>query len=194
MTKTAASIGGLILFGLAWAVTASPVMGNTEHKTEQLRRIMAQITVRTSQIAQRQADAAALREALALKLAGIQTEVWHEFHATEIKTESDLFERPKLWYSLMLMAEIESYRNRYREKIDDYRLICDRLDYLYQQAADDLKMVATLPGVTVDARAAQADEILEAAFVDAQSILIDPGRLHTDPPATIWKNLLQSRK
>ena len=55
-------------------------------------------------------------------------------------------DNPRLFYDLMLMGEIQAYIERYTQKIGYYRVACDRLAYLYQQADDDLKIVSTLSG------------------------------------------------
>ena len=89
----------------------------------------------------------------------------------------------------MLMAEIQAYIHRYTQKIGDYRVACDRLSYLYQQADDDLKIVNTLSGVKIDALVLQAEKILDNYRPESQTIVIQPDKLTIDAPEKMWETL-----
>lgn len=160
---------------------------------ERLRRTMAEISLLNSQMAQRKADAAGIREALSARLEEIRTEVLRESRKKGIKTEADALNDPRLFYDLMLMAEIQAYGNRYRKKIGYYRLACDRLSYLYQQADDDLKIVDTLSGMKIDAFISQAEKVLDSYLPDAQTLVIQPDTMTIAPPEKIWKALKKGR-
>ncbi len=160
---------------------------------EQLRRTMADIALLNGQLAQRKADAAGIRDALSARLKEIKTEVLAETQPNRINTEADVLGNARLFYDLMLMAEIQAYVERYTQKIGYYRVACDRLSYLYQQADDDLKIVSTLSGMKVDALISQAEKILADYLADAQTIVIQPGALNIEPPKKIWKALSKGR-
>ena len=112
---------------------------------------MADIALLNSQMAQRKTDAGGIRDALSAQLEAIKTEARREWQEKGINTEAEALKNPRLLYDLMLMAEIQAYIHRYTQKIGDYRVACDRLSYLYQQADDDLKIVSTLSGMKIDA-------------------------------------------
>lgn len=177
------TIVGIVML-LIWPATAEALS-----KGEQLRQTMADIALLSSQLAQRKADAAGIRDALAVRMKEIETEARQLMHQKSITTESEAATTPKLWYDLMLIAEISAYMDRYKQRIDYYRVAIDRLSYLYQQADDDLKIVNTLSGLKIDALVSQADKILEAYLPDAQTLLIQPANLIFDPPGTIWRDL-----
>jgi hypothetical protein len=90
----------------------------------------------------------------------------------------------------MLMAEIQGYIDRYKNKIGFYRVACDRIGYLYQRADDDLKIVNTLSGMKVEALALQAKQLNETYLAEAQTILIKPDLIIVDPPEKIWERLI----
>jgi hypothetical protein len=154
---------------------------------------MADIALLNNQMAQRKTDADGIREALSGQLEAIKKEAWRELNQKGIKTEAEALKNPRLFYDLMLMAEIEAYMNRYMQKIGYYRVAGDRLSYLYQQADDDLKIVTTLSGMKIDALISQAEKVLDGYLPDAQTIIIQPDKLTIEAPEKIWKTL-RSRK
>ena len=181
----------MILMVLVSMALATSVMAN--QKGELLRRTMAEIALLNNQMAQRKTDAFEIREALSVQLEAIQKEAWQELKQKGIKTEADALNNPRLWYDLMLMAEIEAYMNRYTQKIAYYRVAGDRLSYLYQQADDDLKIVTALSGMKIDALISQAEKILDGYLPDAQTIVIHPDKRTIEAPEKIWKTF-RSRK
>lgn len=172
----------LILMALPATVTASA-------SEEQLRRTMAEISLLNSQMAQRKADADGIRDALSSRLEEIKAEASHESRKKGIKTKSGALGSPRLFYDLMLMGEIQAYIDRYAQKIGYYRIACDRLSYLYQQADDDLKIVRTLSDMKIDALISQTDKVLAGYLPDARTIVIQPDTLMIEPPEKIWKIL-----
>lgn len=162
-------------------------------KGEQLRRTMADIALLNSQMAQRKADAAGIRDALSARLAEIKSEAWREVREKGINTEADVLRNPRLLYDLMLMAEIKAYSERYSQKIGFYRVACDRLTYLYQQADDDLKIVSTLSDLKIDALVSQVEKVLDGYLPAAQTIVLQPGTLKIEPPEKIWKSFKKEK-
>ena len=160
---------------------------------EQLRQTMAAIALLNGQLSQRKADAAGIREVLSDRLKEIKTEAEREWREKGIKTHADALDNSRLFYDLKLMGEIQAYIDRYTQKIGYYRVACDRLAYLYQQADDDLKIVSTLSGMKVDALISQAEKILDDYLPDAQTLVIHPGTLTVDPPEKIWDRLKKGR-
>jgi hypothetical protein len=165
-------------------MSLSSVVGANE-KGEQLRRTMAEIALLNSQMTQRKADATGIREALSARLEEIKSEALQVLRENKITTPADALENPRVFYNLLLMAEIEAYVGRYTQKIGYYRVACDRLSYLYQQADDDLKIVNTLSDLKIDALVAQTEKILDSYLPEAQTLVIDPATLVTKPPDNV---------
>lgn len=156
-----------------------------------LQRIMADVSLLNAQMVQRKADAVGIRALLIDRLKTIRSEAGQEALKRGITTLAAAKEHPRLYYDMILMAEIQAYVDRYTQKIAYYRVACDRLGYLYEQAGDDLKMVSTLSGLTIDALAAQAEKIRETYLSEAQALVIqvEAGTV-IEPTETIWKSLL----
>jgi len=172
----------IVLLALPSTVTAN-------RKDELLRQTMADIALLNSQMAQRKTDADGIRDALSVHLEEIKTEARHIWQENGINTEADALKNPRLLYDLMLMAEIQAYIDRYTQKIDNYRVACDRLSYLYQQADDDLKIVSTLSGMKIDALISQSEKILDGYLPEAQTLFIQPDKLTIQTPEKIWRAL-----
>ncbi len=176
-----------ILFVVVSTVMVTMATANT--KGELLRRTMADISLLNSQLSQRKADAAEIRIALSKRLKELKTEARKEIRAKKITTKNEALKHPRLLNDLILMAEIQAYMNRYKQKIGYYRVACDRLSYLYQQADDDLKIVNALSGMKIDALVSQANQLNKNYLHEAQTILIKPNLLVVEPPEKVWEKL-----
>jgi hypothetical protein len=181
------------MFVMALAFLGLPSTVTADNNDEKLRQTLADISLLNSQLAQRRADAEGIREALSARLEEIKKEAWREVREKGIKTDADALKNPRLSYDMMLMAEIQAYIHRYTQKIGYYRVACDRLSYLYQQADDDLKIVNTLSGMKIDALISQAEKILDGYLPDAQTLVIQPDTLTIEAPEKIWKTLKKAR-
>ncbi len=170
---------------------ARPLAAMQTADSRQLQRTMADIALLSNQLARRQADAVQIHEQLSTRLKAVRTEALQLIRDHRIDSEAEALAHVRLRYDLLLMAEIQAYLERYARKIAYYRVACDRLGYLYQQADDDLKIVNTLPGVKVEALTSQVEKVLDGYLADAQTLLIEPDTLTVESPQRIWK-LLQS--
>ena len=171
------------------ALLVVPSTVTADNKAELLRQTMADIALRNSQMAQRKTEADGIRDALSAQLEAIKTEARREWREKGIDTEAEALKNPRLLYDLMLMAEIQAYIQRYTQKIGDYRVACDRLSYLYQQADDDLKIVSTLSGMKIDDLISTAAKILDGYRPEAQAIVIQPDTLTIETPEKMWQAL-----
>ena len=158
-------------------------------KGEQLRQTMADIALLNSQLVQRKAEAVEIREALKARLETVKAEAISQARQGLIKSEKAALKAPRLRYNLMLIAEIEAYIDRYTEKIAYFRVACDRISYLYQQADDDLKIVTTLSGLKVDALIAQAEKTINEYLADSQALVIMADTIGIAPPERIWQRI-----
>ena len=167
----------------------APGITKASENGDQLRRIMADISLLNSQLAQRKVDAAHMREELASRLKEITLEVRETARETGVKNGNAAMQIPRIRFNLRLMAEIQAYMDQYARKIRYYRVACDRLGYLYQQADDDLKIVNTLSGMKIDALVSQTEMILSAYLPDAQTLVIHPADMVVAAPETVWGTL-----
>jgi hypothetical protein len=182
-----------LIFVIVLVSLVLPSTAAASNKAHLLRQTMADIALLNSQMTQRKTDADGIRDALSAQLETIEVEVRREWQEKGINTEADALNNPRLRYDLMLMAEIQAYVYRYTQKIGYYRVACDRLSYLYQQADDDLKIVSTLSDMKIDALISQAEKILDDYLPEAQTIVIQPDQLIIQAPEKIWETL-RSRK
>jgi len=170
-----------------------PSPAAADDSAKRLRETMADIALLKGQMTQRKTDADAIRDALMVQLEAIETEARREWREKGIDTEADALKNPKLFYDLMLMAEIQAYMDRYAQKKAFYRVACERLGYLHQQADDALKIVSTLSGMKIDAFASQAEKILDGYRPESQTIVIQPDQLIIEAPEKMWNALSKGK-
>lgn len=180
----------LLTIGFLAVCLAMATIVGANTKGEQLRRAMADLSLLNNQLSQRKADAAEIRDVLSQQAKEIKAEARKEILAKKVTKKSEALTHPRLVYNFMLMAEIQAYIDRYKQKIRYYRLACDRLSYLYQQADDDLKIVSTLSGMKVDALISQANQLNRSYLSEAQTILLKPNLMVLDPPEKIWEQFV----
>ena len=178
-----------LMSAIVLALLVLPSTVAADNNAERLRETMTDIALLKGQMVQRKTDADGIRDALSEYLKAIETEARREWREKGLNTEVEALNNPRLLYDLMLMAEIQAYIRRYTQKIGYYRVACDRLSYLYQQADDDLKIVSTLSGMKIDALASQADKILDGYLPQAQTIVIQPDKLTIETPEKMWEAL-----
>jgi hypothetical protein len=178
-----------LILVIVWLVIACPATVTANAIEAHLRQTMADISLLNNQLAQRKSDATGIRDALATRLAEIKKEACLESQEKGVKSAAEALKNPRILYDLMLMAEISACIDRYTQKIGYYRVACDRLSYLYQQADDDLKIVNTLSGMKIDALISQVEKILDGYLRDAQTITIQADTLTLEPPEKMWATL-----
>ena len=158
-------------------------------KGEQLRRSMAEIALLNGQMAQRKDEATDIRDKLLAQIETYKKEAFQELRDNKIDTSAEALSQPRIYYNLKLIAEHQAYIDRYIERIDFYRVACDRLSYLYQQADDDLKIVNTLSDLKIDALVSQTGKILDDYLSDAQTIVINPSTITSATPESVLAKL-----
>ncbi|BBO80054.1 hypothetical protein DSCO28_06200 [Desulfosarcina ovata subsp. sediminis] len=183
-------IGNIVILLLLFS---APQMVSASDKDEQLRQTMADIALLNRQMAQRKADATDIRDRLGLRRKAIEEEIHQEIQAKGIDSQSEALENPRVFYDLILMAELRAYIGRYTQKIGYYRVACDRLGYLYQQADDDLKIIHTLSDLKIEALIGQVEKVLDGYLADAQTLIIKTDTLEIDPPEKIWASFKADR-
>ncbi|BBO87369.1 hypothetical protein [Desulfosarcina ovata] len=183
-------IGNIVILLLLFF---APQMVSASDKDEQLRQTMADIALLNRQMAQRKADATDIRDRLGLRRKAIEEEIHQEIQAKGIDSQSEALENPRVFYDLILMAELRAYIGRYTQKIGYYRVACDRLGYLYQQADDDLKIIHTLSDLKIEALIGQVEKVLDGYLADAQTLIIKTDTLEIDPPEKIWASFKADR-
>lgn len=166
-----------------------PAIASADDQGEQLRRTMAEIALLNSQVAQRKAEASEIRDALFQQLQTIKSEAINEAAEKGIRTPAEALDNPRIFHDLALMAEIQAYIARYTQKIGFYRVACDRLGYLHQQADDELKIVSARFDLKIEALISQAKKVIDDYLPEAQTIVIHPKTLTIETPQKIWPTL-----
>jgi hypothetical protein len=186
MKTTENSILMLIFF--LCLIISTPAIAR-ERVTE-LQQKIADINLLQSQLNERKNDAVKIRENLYHHLSTLRTEIETITTQKRIKTFNGAKAHSRVFYNLQLSAEIHSYIGQINQKIRSYQIGLDKLDYLYQLADDDLKIINTLTNLKIEALLIQIDAVISEYLPEAHRILISLKNLDSVEPVMIWKKII----
>ena len=155
-------------------------------KSNELRRKMAEISLLHDQLTEKKEQAFLIRERLYHQLEEYVSEIKIIIKKKKITTYQNIGRAPRIGFNLKLIAEQIQYRKKFDEKILFYQIGTDKLEYLYQQADDDLKMVNTLNDLKIEALLSQIKKVLEQYITEAHKIIIDHNTFNIIEPEKLW--------
>jgi hypothetical protein len=161
-------------------------------KSTVLQQKIADISLLQSQLNERKNDALKIRENLYQHLFTLKTEIKTITTQNKIETFNGAKAHPRIFHNLQLSAEIHSYIGQINQKIRAYQIGLDKLDYFYQLADDDLKIINTLTNLKIEALLIQIDVIISEYLPEAHRILISLDNLDNVDTATIWKKIFRN--
>jgi hypothetical protein len=154
-----------------------------------LQQKMAEISLLQSQINERKSEAIEIREKLYMQLSDLTTEIKTILDQEKIKTFESAKEVPRIYHNIQLSSEIYAYISQFNQKIRFYQIGQDKLDYLYQQADDDLKIINTLTHLKIEALLTQIDAVIFEYLPEAHRILISLDNMNSIDAKTVWNKI-----
>ncbi len=155
----------------------------------ELRQKMADISLLQSQLNERKREAINIRESLYTHLTVLKSEIEDLVAQKKIRDFKTAQYHPRVRYNIQLSGEIMAYIDQFNQKIRFYQIGQDKLDYLYQQADDDLKIINTLTHLKIEALLAQIDVVIFEYLPEAHRILISLSELEIDRADVIWNKI-----
>ncbi len=180
----------ILLFILMSVIAGRPSGASGADNTSALRQKMADISLLQSQLNERKREAIDIREALYRHLSVLRSEIEGLVDQEKITAFKTAQYYPRIRYNLQLSGEVLAYIDQFNQKISFYQIGQDKLDYLYQQADDDLKIINTLTHLKIEALLAQIDVVIFEYLPEAHRILISLNELEIDGADTIWKKIM----
>lgn len=163
-----------------------------QERVADLQRNMADISLLQSQLNERKSEAIDIRENLYQQLSDLRTEIKTILVQEKIKTFISAQKAPRIHHNLKLSAEIYTYIDQFNQKIRFYQIGLEKLEYLYQQADDDLKIINTLTNLKIEALLAQIETVIFDYLPEAHRILISLDDLDRMDMETVWKKINQT--
>lgn len=172
------------------------IVGNVDislalENSSNLQQKMAEISLLQSQLNERRGEAIKIREQLYSHLSEYRSEIKAITTQEKIINFNAAEKYPRIRNNLQLCGEIVYYIEQVNQKIRFYQIGQDKLDYLYQQADDDLKIINALTNLKVEALLAQIDSVILDYLPEAHRILIDFDTAMIVDLETIWKKVTQ---
>jgi len=178
-----------LIFFLCLIISIPAVAGE---RITALQQKIADISLLQSQLNERKNDAIKIRENLYQHLFTLRTEIETITTQRKIKTFNSAKTHPRVFHNLQLSAEIHSYIGQINQKVRFYQIGLDKLDYLYQLADDDLKIINTLTNLKIEALLIQIDAVISEYLPEAHRILISLENLDIADTAMIWKKIIRN--
>ncbi len=158
-------------------------------KAVSLKRAMADLSLLHNQLLEKKKQAQHIKIKLENKIDQLKKEILKEKRSKNIKTESDADKNSRIHYDLMLISDLTGFVDIFSKKILFYKTGHDRLQYLYQQAEDELKIINAFNDLKIAALIAQVKSVVESYIPEAQTILISSKSLYRKSPGKIWQEI-----
>ena len=156
-----------------------------------LQQKMAEISLLQNQLNQRKNNAIEIRKKLYGHLSTLGSEVKAIAAQKKITTFKSAQAHPRVLHNLKLYGEVQSYIDQINQKIRFYQIGLDKLDYLYQGADDDLKIINTLTHLKIEALLTQIDMVIQTYLPEAHRILISLDNLDISDAKTVWNQIIR---
>lgn len=163
-----------------------------EERVTDLQQKMADISLLQSQLNERKNEAIEIREKLYGHLSALNQEIESITAREKINSFKAAGHHPRIRNNLQLCSEIFYYIDQFNQKIRFFQIGQDKLDYLYQQADDDLKIINTLTHLKIEALLAQIDAVVFEYLPEAHRILIDFDTFTNVSLETVWEKITRT--
>ncbi|MDA8141773.1 MAG: hypothetical protein M0036_24270 [Desulfobacteraceae bacterium] len=178
---TIAIIGGL--------VAATPLQANP--KQEELERKIADLALLQQQLGDRLAQAQAMRSSLNEQQTELASEIRTLAKSLKVETLQQADQHLRLHYNLHLLRTILTYMDELDNKIQYYQSGRERLSYLGSLAQDDIRMIATMNDLKIDALTTQISLVINRYLPEAHIMQIDPQQITIMPVQRVWERIMQ---
>ncbi len=185
-------VGYAVIMIVFFGVTVSSTGASNTEKMDLLQQRIAGIQALQERINAVRQQAVALYETLQAKAKEYAGEVKKEKTARELKSFKQAIGVYRVRYNLKLIQQISAYLAAVSERIEFFQDGREQIDFLHQQAQDDLKMVQTLSDMEIADFIRRIDRVLEQYETAVNSSLFDIEKIQQENLETIWETISAS--
>jgi hypothetical protein len=171
----------LLLTAMAWSPAAANV------KKAELEQKIADIALLQNQLRDRMQQSQAILDALNEQQNLLTGEIQVLVRSLNIKTLAQARDHLRLRNNLELLRMIHAYMDELDAKLNFYQSGRERLGYLRKLAEDDIRMIATLSDLKIDALTTQISLMITRYLSEAHVIQIDPQDVPLTSLEQAWK-------
>jgi hypothetical protein len=173
-----------------WLGLAAPAAGAVNAaKMDLLQQRISEIQALQTLMDEIRSQAAALQGTLQAKVAEYSLEIRKEQADLELKTFDQAIKVYRVRYNLKLVQQISAYLAAVSERIAFFQEGRERVDFLLQQAQDDLKMVQTLSDMEIADFIGRMDPVLAKYKEAANSNLFNIETIRQEKLEALWLSI-----
>ncbi len=183
----------LLGFIFTWAVVLgrSPLMANS--KIDLLQQKIADLQLLDNELEHQISLASELKSKLVERSRTIEQELLDLNRLLKLRSFQEVLQKPRFSYDLKLLKILYAYIDALEKKIDFYQVGRDKVAFLLQLAEDDVRMLATLNDLRIDALTTQISLIINKYLSEAHAIVIAPDDLQPYSARAIWEKINPKR-
>ena len=166
-------------------VDANPKINDLQQKVADMALIHHQLSDRIDQ-------AKMIREKLRHQEQSLRDEISDLRRGHNIIQFKDADQNLRIHYNLRLLASLQAHLQQVHYKIMYLETGQDKLAYLRQLAADDIKMIDALNDLEIDALTTQISLVINQYLAEAHVLQFDPNDISPVLPQKIWNSIANS--
>ncbi len=185
-----------VLWVLGITLILAPATGGgvfANPKATQLQQKMADISLLKQQLKEHSQKAESVLNALLTQRNELVSEIRILVKSLNIKTFEQAKQHLRIRYNMQLLRTLMAYVDMFDSKISFYQTGCDKLAYLHQLTADDIKMVTAMNDFQIDALTTQISLVINKYLPEAHAIQIDPKRMQPVSSEKVWDAVVNQR-
>jgi len=122
-----------------------------------------------------------------------ENEIQTKQRYSRILSYQDAIRYPRIVNNLKLLQELNAYISRFDEKIAYFQLTTENLEFLFQEADDNLRIVETLNDLQIRQLMDRLHEAIAKYSPDAKRPLINLNDMVMTDPETIWNRITKEK-
>lgn len=162
-------------------------------KADILRQKIGQILSLREKISKKRMHAIEIRENLKGQVSKLRAEIIGDRKRLKIMSYQEAIHSPRIYYDLMLVLQLHAYISKLNKKIEVFASGNTKLEFLYLQADDDLKIVETLNHMKIERLMAQIDKALREYISIDDEYLLNSNDIVLEEPVEIWNEIIQQK-
>ena len=156
-----------------------------------LRQKIGQTLSLREKISKKRIQAIKIRENLNGQVSELRAEIIGDQKRLKTMSYQEAIHSPRIYYDLMLVLQLRAYISKLNKKIEVFTGGTAKLEFLYLQADDDLKIIETLNHMRVERLMAQIDKALRKYTSIYDEYLFNANNIVLEKPVEIWNEIIQ---
>jgi hypothetical protein len=165
----------------------------SEHKTTELNRKISEISSLQQSLSQKILLVMQRQEQLKQKMDELEKEIKQEKEQLQIESYLKAIRNPRIEFNLKLIQLLFGYITGLTEKISYFQNGYQTLEFVRQQAQDDLLMIKTLNDMEIDKLIAQINSVLDEFIPELGKPIFDTNDIPSKNTEKIWDEIIQQQ-